>query len=132
MGYAISINTAMPIIEDLVSDGYVTRPWVGVTIIALSPSVIAAVEMDPDLNWDIQVDEGILILEVVAGNPADDAGLQPGDVVVKLGGVRVTDNGEFQDVLHNSEIGQPLEVTYFRGSTEHTTSVIPIEGNPGS
>jgi serine protease Do len=131
MGYAISIDTAMPIIEQLVSSGYVTRPWMGVTIAALSPSVIAAVEMDPSLDWDIEVDEGILIIEVAADGPAENAGLQPGDVVVTLGGEKVTDNRGFLDILFDSEIGQPLEVTYFRGGTEQTTNVIPIESSPG-
>lgn len=131
MGYAISIDTAMPIIEQLVSSGYVTRPWMGVTIAALSPSVIAAVEMDASLNWEIEVEEGILIIEVAADGPAENAGLQPGDVVVTLGGEKVTDNRGFLDILFDSEIGQPLEVTYFRGSTEQTTNVIPIESSPG-
>lgn len=131
MGYAISIDTAMPIIEQLVSSGYVTRPWMGVTIAALSPSVIAAVEMDPSLNWEIEVEEGILIIEVTADGPAENAGLRPGDVVVTLGGEKVTDNRGFLDILFDSEIGQPLEVTYFRGGTEQTINVIPIESSPG-
>jgi serine protease Do len=132
MGYAISINTAMPIIEQLVSSGYVIRPWLGVSITALSPSVIAAVNMDPSLDWDIEVEEGILITEVAAGSPAENAGLQPGDVVVTLGGEKVTDNQGFLNILYDSEIGQPLQVTYFRGSTEHTTNAIPIESSSSS
>jgi serine protease Do len=127
MGYAISIDTAIPIIQQLVSDGYIIRPWLGVSISALSPSIIAAVEMDSSLDWNISVEEGILIWEVVAESPAGDAGLKAGDVIATIGGEKVTDNQGFMQILHQSAIGEPLEITYFRGDTEFNTTVVPIE-----
>jgi serine protease Do len=130
MGYAISIDTAMPIIEQLVSNGYIIRPWLGVTLVALSPSVIAAVEMDSSLDWVIKVEEGILLTGVLDGSPAGNAGLKPGDVIVTVGGEKVTDNQGFMKILHQSVIGKPLEITYFRGDAEYTTTVVPIESPP--
>jgi serine protease Do len=127
MGYAISINTAIPIIEQLVSNGYIIRPWMGITIAALTPSIIAAVEMDRSLDWDIEVEEGILLTQVLEESPAGNAGLKPGDVIVTFGGQEVTGNEEFLQILHESVIGEPLEVTYFRGSTQFNTTVVPIE-----
>ena len=127
MGYAISIDTAMPIIQQLVSDGYIIRPWMGVTIAALSPSVIAAVEMDPSLDWAIEVEEGILLTGVLEESPAGDAGLKAGDVIVTVGWEEVTDNQGFMQVLHQSVIGEPLGITYFRGNTEFNTTIVPIE-----
>jgi len=135
MGYAISIDTAMPIIQQLVNNGYVTRPWLGVNIAPLSPSVLAAVAMDPELSSQIDVneitaDKGILLLTVAAGSPADNAGLKPGDVIISLRGEEVTDNQGFMQVLHSSIIGQPLEITYYRSDTEFNTTVVPIESPP--
>ena len=127
MGYAISINTAMPIIEQLVNTGYIIRPWLGVIVTAVTPSVISAVEMDPSLDWEITRDTGILIADVMPGSPASNAGLEPGDVVVSLGGEEVVTDSEFIRVLHNSAIGEPLEITYYRGDTEFNTTVTPIE-----
>ena len=127
MGYAISIDTAVPIIEKLVSDGYIIRPWLGVTITALSPSIIAAVEMDPDIDWVIEVEEGILLSQVLDESPAGEAGLKPGDVIVTVGGEEVNENQEFMQILHQSVIGEPLEITYFRGGTQFNTTVVPIE-----
>jgi len=127
MGYAISINTAMPIIQQLVSDGYIIRPWMGVTIVALSPSVIAAVEMDTSLDWVIEVEDGILLTLVSDEGPARDAGLKAGDVIITIGGEEVLSNQEFMQVFHQSVIGEPLEITYFRGDTEYTTTLVPIE-----
>jgi serine protease Do len=132
MGYAISINTAMPIIQQLVNRGSVTRPWLGVSIAPLSPSVLAAVAMDTDLASVINVDEitaekGILLLEVVAGSPAANAGLKPGDVIISIAGEAVANNQEFLRVLYQQEIGQPLEVIYQRGNLQYNATVIPSQ-----
>ena len=127
MGYAISIDIAMPIIQQLVNNGYVTRPWLGVIITPVTPSVIAAVETDPSLDWNITVDKGILLIEVTDEGPARDAGLRAGDVIITIGGEEVTDSQGFMQILHQSVIGEPLEITYFRGDTKYTTNVVPIE-----
>ena len=127
MGYAISIDIAMPIIEQLVNNGYVIRPWLGVSVTALTPSVIAAVDMDPSLDWDIEVETGILVVQVSAGSPAEKAGLKPGDVIVSLGGEEVVTDQRFMQVLHQSTIGEAMEITYFHGAEEHKTAITPSE-----
>jgi serine protease Do len=132
MGYAISINTAMPIIQQLVSRGQVTRPWLGVIIAPLTPGVLAAIAMDPELSSIINVDEitaekGVLLLEVVPDSPAAVAGLKPGDVIITLAGETVVNNQEFLLVLNRQGIGQALEITYRRGDTESSTTAFPIE-----
>jgi serine protease Do len=130
MGYAISIDVAMPIIKQLVNNGYVIRPFLGVSITALTSSVKAAVAMDSSLDWDIEVEEGILVVQVSSGSPADNTGLKPGDVIVSLGGEKVVTDGEFMQVLHQATIGVPMELTYYRGSDEYKTTITPIESPP--
>lgn len=127
MGYAISIDGALPIIQQLVNSGYVTRPWMGLSIVAVTPSVKAMVENDPSLDWNITVDEGILIAEIVADSPVDQAGLQAGDVIVSLNDQKVVTEQEFTQILYATEIGQPLKVEYYRGDINATVSVFPIE-----
>ena len=127
MGYAISIDVAMPIIEQLVNNGYVIRPWLGVSVTAVTPSVIAAVDMDSSLDWDIEVEKGILVVQVLSGSPADNVGLEPGDVIVSMSGEDVFTDQRFMQVLHQSIIGEPMEITYFRGNDEHDTTITPIE-----
>lgn len=119
MGYAIGIDTAVPIIQELVNKGYVTRAWLGVGLYTVDQLAIQQLNLD--------VDKGVLLVEVVAGAPADKAGLQKFDVVVSIGGKEVTDVPGFTRILHASEIGQPLEIKYWRGNMESTTSVIPAE-----
>ncbi|MGD9118887.1 MAG: trypsin-like peptidase domain-containing protein, partial [Dehalococcoidia bacterium] len=73
-GFAISTETALPIIEQLVTNGYVIRPWLGVSVTALTPQVKAIVEMNPEYDWDITVDQGILLIFVAEDSPAEKAG----------------------------------------------------------
>ena len=68
MGYAISSNTAKPIIEQLIQQGYATRPLLGVNVAPISQSLIQ--------RYNISVDNGAVITQITAGGPADKAGLQ--------------------------------------------------------
>ena len=119
MGYAISIDTATPIIEELVTKGYVTRPWLGVVLYTVDRIAIS--------QFDLKVDEGVLITQVVADSPAYEAGLQRGDVIVKIGGTDVASIEELTQVLHAAPIGEPLEIRYWRGDMEYITSAILVE-----
>jgi serine protease Do len=119
MGYAISINTALPIIQDLVNKGFVTRPYLGVQLYTVNQLAIS--------RFNLKVDTGVLLLGVGAGGPADKAGLKEGDVIVSIGGQDVKTIEELTKVLHASTIGQPLEIKYWRGGSEVTTTVTPSE-----
>jgi serine protease Do len=119
MGYAISIDTAIPIIQELVNKGYVTRTWLGVSLYTVDQVAIR--------QLNLAVDKGVLLVQVVAGSPADKAGLKEGDVIVSIGGNDVTAVEELTHFLHLFKIGEPLEIKYWRGKNEYTTSVIPAE-----
>ena len=119
MGYAISIDTAAPIIQELVNKGYITRPWLGVGLYTVDELAIQ--------QLNLKVDKGVLITNVAADSPADRAGLEQYDVVVSIGGQDVTTIEDLMKVLHASVIGQPLEIKYWRGDHEYTTQAIPIE-----
>jgi len=119
MGYAISINTALPIIQELVNKGYVTRPYIGVGLYTVDQLAVA--------QLNLQVNQGVVITQVAAGGPAEKAGLTLYDVIVSIDGVTVNTVSEFTRVLHAAAIGFPLEVIYWRGDQQLTTAVIPIE-----
>lgn len=119
MGYAINIDIAKPIIQELVNKGYVTRPWLGVQLYTVDELAIR--------EFRLQVDKGVLVLEVLSGSPAANAGLREGDVITSLGGQEVTKIKELTDILHSATIGQPLEITYWRGNNKTTTTITPAE-----
>jgi serine protease Do len=121
MGYAIAIDTASPIIQELVNKGYVTRPWLGVGLYTVDELAIQ--------QLSLSVDKGVLLTTIVADSPADQAGLEQWDVIVSIGGQEVYNVEEFTKILHTSTIGEPLDIKYWRGDQQFTTTATPIE-NP--
>jgi len=124
MGYAISTETAIPIIEELIKNGYVVRPWLGVILYTVDEFAV--------MRYDLAVEEGILLTLVVEGSPADKAGLEDGDVIVSVDGKKIATAEEMIKLIHSSQIGQEIEITYWRGNTENTTMLTPSESPPPS
>jgi len=122
MGYAISTETAIPIIEELVQNGYVVRPWLGV--------VLYTVDQFAFMRYDLPVEEGVLITHVAPGSPAAEAGLEAGDVIVSLDGEKITSAEELIRSFHTSRIGQELEINYWRSDIQNTTVAILTESPP--
>ena len=119
MGYAISIDTATPIIQELVNKGFVTRPWLGVGLYTVDQTAVQQLKLS--------IDKGVLLTEVVADSPADKAGLKKWDVIVSIGGQDIASVEELTKILHAAPIGQPLEIKYWHGKEQHTTTAIPAE-----
>ena len=122
MGYAISTETAIPIIEELITNGYVIRPWLGIVLYTVDQFAIA--------RYELGVESGVLITQVVQGSPADKAGLIPGDVITRFADREIATAEDMIRAIHLSEIGQEVPVTYWRDQSEYTTEVIPIESPP--
>ena len=119
MGYAISIDTALPIIQELVNKGYITRPWLGVGLYTVDQLAISQLHLS--------INKGAVIVQIVAGGPADKAGLKEGDVIVNMGGQDVSSVEDFTRILNSSKIGTALVLKYWRGNTQNSVSVTPVQ-----
>jgi serine protease Do len=119
-GFAISSEGAKPIIKELVNKGYVVRPFLGVVNLLTVDQSVAS-------YFRLGVDHGVLVRGTVNNSPAANAGLEAGDVIIRLGGEEVNNLQDLTQVLYASEIGEPLEVVFIRDSTENTVTVIPTE-----
>jgi serine protease Do len=120
-GFAITAQTAIPIIQELVNKGYVSHPWVGVGVYALNGDIATIRQLSLGTNT------GALLTQVAAGSPAAQAGLKKYDVIVSIGEQKVTDVASFTYALNKCKIGQSVEIKYWRGTTQGTASVTPIE-----
>jgi serine protease Do len=114
IGYAISSYEAKPIIEDLIHDGHVTYPWLGVLSQTVTP-LLAAAE-------NLSVDRGALVLEVVADSPAEEAGLRVNDVIINFADKEINDIAGLVQAIRSSEIGEQVEIVFVRGEDTETTS----------
>ncbi len=122
MGYAISINTALPIIEDLITMGYVIRPWLGVVLYTVDEGVAT--------RFGLAVNQGTLVIEVAPNSPAAQAGLEPGDVIVGFEDEEITNTDDLIQAIRATQIGQEVEITYWRDDTKSTTYATLIESPP--
>ncbi|MBM4432799.1 MAG: PDZ domain-containing protein, partial [Chloroflexi bacterium] len=119
MGWAISIETAKPIIESLIQKGYVVRPYLGVVLADVTQFLV--------LTEGLSVDKGAFITEVAKNSPADAAGLKAGDIIVSIGSTEITNAQELVQAIYASEIGKQIEIIFWRGNTKSTTFATPIE-----
>ncbi len=122
MGYAISTETAIPIIEALVKNGYVIRPWLGVILYTVDQFAIS--------RYELAVEAGVLVTQLVSGSPADKAGLEQGDVIVNIDGVDITSAEQLIRLIHASQVSQTIVITYWRGETQNTTSTALAKSPP--
>jgi len=122
MGYAISSETVIPIIEELVQKGYVVRPWLGV--------VVRDVDQWLALRYNLVTDKGAFVTEVARNSPADRAELRPSDVIVNWSGNEITTAQELVQAIHSHQIGDEVEITFWRGDIENTTYAILAESPP--
>lgn len=113
IGFAIPINTAIPIIEDLERYGEVTRPYMGVYLSEVTN--VSRYHRQYTLMLPQNIDAGVLISRIEPGGPADLAGLKEMDIIVSLDGRDIQSIIELRKYLYKEkEIGETLRVGYFR------------------
>ncbi|AQU80527.1 2-alkenal reductase [Planococcus faecalis] len=113
IGLAIPINTAIPIISDLETQGTVSRPSMGVAILDLAE--VPAQYRGSQLNLPAEVEGGIVVQSVVEGSGAATAGLEAYDVIVELDGKPVNSVLELRQYLYNeTKVGETLKVKAYR------------------
>ena len=122
MGYAISTETAVPIIEQLIKNGYVIRPWLGVGLYTVDQFVV--------MRYELAVDKGVLITQIVQGSPAIQAGLDVGDIIVTVDGKETDTVVELTRILHAAQIGQQIAITVWRDDEQFTVEVTLAENPP--
>jgi S1-C subfamily serine protease len=130
IGFAIPINTAKAVLNDLVSLGRVRRPALGVHTIPIGPELAA--------QLGLSVDYGLLINDVIAGSGAEHAGLRGGtkraflgntpimlggDVIVAIDGQQVEDQQDLSHIMNNHRAGDTVTITIFRGQQKMDVKV---------
>ncbi|MEL6326862.1 MAG: trypsin-like peptidase domain-containing protein, partial [Cyanobacteria bacterium J06626_23] len=124
LGFAIPIETAKRIADQLFETGEVQHPYLGIQMVNLTPEMRDTINADPDLNLAIEADSGVIIVRVMEGTPAQAAGLKRGDVIKKVNETEVTDAAEVQAQVEGSQIGESLSVEISRAGE---TEVIQVE-----
>jgi len=130
IGFAIPINTAKAVINDLLTSGRLRRPALGVSTIPIDPQLAD--------QMGLVSDYGLLILQVVPGGAAENAGLRGGseraflgntpimiggDLIVAIDGQKVEDQQELAQIMNNHHAGDTVRVTIYRAKKKMDVSV---------
>jgi len=116
IGFAIPINMARQIMEDLIYEGKVSRGWLGVSIQDLDGATRDAMGLDADVK-------GVLIGDVFKGQPADKAGIKRGDVVTSVNGQPVDGPNELRLAVAAIHPGEKIPLELLRGAKKMTVYV---------
>jgi Do/DeqQ family serine protease len=114
IGFAIPINMARKIMEDLVKKGKVTRGWLGVGVQPLTPELAKSFGVSGD---------GVLVNQVMPKSPAEAAGLKVGDLILGVDGKVIKDPRELQRIIAEIDIGKSVEVSILREKEKRTVKV---------
>ena len=116
LGFAIPINDAIKVAQELLENGYVTgRPYLGITYLAVTDAQTAS-----QLGVNAY---GVYVVEVVKGGPADKAGLQAGDRIVSVDGSEVATQSDLGTLMQDHKAGDTIEITVARGGQMQTVTV---------
>lgn len=122
IGFAIPINTAIPVISDLEKYGQVRRPYMGVELRSLSD--ISSYHLQATLHLPKDVTEGVAVIQVVPMSPAAQAGLKQFDVIVALDDHKIRDVLDLRKYLYTKKsIGDTMKVTFYRDGKKHTVTM---------
>ena len=131
IGFAIPINTAKAVLNDLVTLGRVRRPALGIRTIPISPELAQEI--------GLAADYGLLIVQVVQGSAADRAGLRGGneraylgnmpimlggDLIVAIDDEEIQDQQDLSQVMNNHRAGDTVKVTIYRGKKKMDVNVV--------
>ena len=116
LGFAIPINDAIKVAQELLENGYVTgRPYLGITYLAVTDAQTAA-----QLGVNAY---GVYVVEVVKGGPAEKAGLQAGDRIVSVDGTEIASKDDLGTLMQKHAAGDTLSITIARDGQMQTVNV---------
>ncbi|URR35082.1 trypsin-like peptidase domain-containing protein [Thermosynechococcus sp. HN-54] len=124
LGFAIPINTAYRIAEQIITTGRAQHLYLGIRMVQLTPELAAQIRQDqPD--WGFNQSQGTLIVGIAPNSPAARAGLRPGDWIAKINDLNQPTPQQVQSVVEQTKPGQTLTLEIQRGDRRQTVSLQP-------
>jgi S1-C subfamily serine protease len=131
LGFAIPIETALRVAEQLFTTGRVEHPFLGIQMVDLAPDVKAQLE-NAGVTIDPALERGVVILKVLPDTPAQAAGLRQGDIIVSINEVAVGEASQVQAQVEAAGVGEVLQIEVNRDGSSETvearTGTLPDRG----
>ena len=119
LGFSIPANTARTVSDQIIQKGYFTRPDIGVSWVDIVPLIAS--------RYDLPVQWGAYVRDVSAGGPAAQAGIQPGDILTRVGDYAIAENTSFLNALFHYSPGQEVPVELIRDGKTLKVTVTLVE-----
>ena len=116
LGFAIPSNTAKLITEQIIQKGYFARPYLGVQIQHINPSIAQ--------RYNLPVEWGAYVVRIGGNSPASKVGIAIGDIILRIGNITLDENTQFLNALFTYQPGDVVEVEILRGETENIVQVL--------
>lgn len=115
LGFAIPINAARAVAEQIMQKGYFARPYLGIRYQSITPSVARA--------YNLPVEWGVYITDVSPNSPAAQAGLQSDDILIQIGDTVIDETHSYLNSLFQYRPGDTVTVTFVRGRQQMQAEV---------
>ncbi|WP_309739740.1 trypsin-like peptidase domain-containing protein, partial [Chamaesiphon sp. OTE_20_metabat_361] len=125
VGFAIPMQTVTRITTQLFATGKVRHPYLGVQMIPLTAELSAGIAKEPSLRLKLTAKRGAIVTEVVAGSPAETAGILPGDVIIQVAGRPISTPSDVQQQVAASTIGENLKLQLDRQGRVRSLEIKP-------
>lgn len=119
MGFAIPINTVKPIVEQLINQGHVSYPYLGIGVLDKQTAAQA--------GYKLNVDAGVIVMQIEVGGPADLAGIRQRDLILKVDGKETNTVAELRSAISERQIGDTVTITISRGGQESEVTATLVE-----
>jgi S1-C subfamily serine protease len=126
LSFAIPINLARQIAAQILEKGRASHPYIGVRLQALTPQLAREINAT-SAQCRVPEANGVVVVEVLQGSPADQGGLKSCDLIEQVGGKPVKNPSEVQVAVDQGRVGDPLEVVVRRGQRSFNLTLRPAE-----
>ncbi|MEF9991422.1 MAG: serine protease HtrA [Paraclostridium sp.] len=116
LGFAIPINSAKPIVDQIIKDGKFEKVTLGIKGIDVQTFETAT-------GTDLEANEGVYVAEAIANTPAQKSGIQAGDVITKIGDTKITSMSDLNKALYQYSVGDQSKIVINRGGKNITIDV---------
>jgi S1-C subfamily serine protease len=126
LSFAVPINLAKRIAQQIVSTGQASHPFIGVQLRSLTPQLAREINAT-STRCAVPVVNGVLVVDVVPETPAEAAGIRQCDLIRAVNGTTVENPSEVQLAVDRGRVGQPMQITIERNGLEQSLEVLPKE-----